>query len=368
MKPLLAGARILKTGLAVTISMIICNLLNVQPALFAAAAAVLSMQPSVAQSFLNAKEQILVHFISITIAVVLGLSLGPNPLSMGLAAVLVIFACNKLTLKSTIAGGVMAAIFILGSPATEFLGHALTRSIAIFIGVGTGLAVNLTIAPPRYRQPLVDSLLALNEKISQAYTQAVEYYLEARSPEEGHLASLTTSIEKAFRETAKLFDRYRTEGIPFTPGRAEENDIRLFTDYLTYNKGLWQRTKDIFFLGAERIQRRKEAGDLPISPEFQEILALLREALSLYLTHNQSLRKVLQGQPVNLPEEPHIWRKLDTILNNWHNRFPSGSYYLHALVEVSLITYKIRWAAKEAVKLIGENTPQPAAESRQQTT
>lgn len=335
--------------------MIIVNLLNVQPALFAGAATVLSMQPSVTQSFLNAREQIYVHFLSISIAVALGVSLGPNPLSMGLATILVIYTCNKFTWRSAISGGVMATIFILGAPSAEFLGHALTRSIAIFIGVSTGLIVNLTIAPPRYRQPLIEQLLELNGHISQAYIQAIENYLELRVPEKEQLASLANQIENNFRETTKLFDRYRTEGVPFTPGRAEENDIHFFTDYLAYNKGLWQRTKDITFLSGERVERRKEAGDLPVSPEFQEILALLREALSLYTTHNESLRAVLQGTVVELPEEPHIWCKLDTILNHWHNRFPSGSYYLHALVEVSLITYKIRWAAKEAVRLIGEN-------------
>jgi len=350
---MLAGARILKTGLAVGLSMIICNLFNVQPAIFAAAATVLNMQPSVTKSFLNAQEQIYVHFLSIGIAVILGLSLGPNPLSMGLATALVIYSCNRFNLKSTIAGGVMAAIFILGAPATEFLGHALTRSIAIFIGVGTALVINLTIAPPRYRQPLIEKLIELNTLIDQAYVHAIENYLELRLTDNEQMLTLSVQVENKFREVTSLFDRYRTEGISFSPGRAQEEDTHLFTDYLAYNKGLWQRTKDITFLGGERVDRRKEAGDLPISAEFQEILDLLHEAVTLYSTHNHSLQIVLQDRVVDPPEEPHIWRKLDTILNHWHDRFPSGSYYLHALVEVSLIAYKIRWAAKEAVRLIG---------------
>jgi len=177
---LLAGARILKTGLAVMLSMIIVKFLNVEPALFAGAATVLNMQPSVGQSFLNAREQIYVHFLAISIAVFLGLTLGPNPVSMGLAAILVIYSCNKFTWKSAISGGVMASIFILGAPSTEFLGHALTRSIAIFIGVGTALVVNLTIAPPRYRQPLIEKLLELNQSISDTYIQAILNFLDLR--------------------------------------------------------------------------------------------------------------------------------------------------------------------------------------------
>lgn len=353
---MLAGARILKTGLAVTISMLICTLLNVQPALFAGAATVLNMQPSVTKSFLNAREQIYVHFLSISIAVMVGLVLSPNPLSMGLATILVIYSCNKLKWRNAISGGVMAAIFILGAPEAEFLGHALTRSIAIFIGVGTALVVNLTIAPPRYRQPVIEKLLELNNIISQAYVLAIENYLELHTMEKEQVVVLNTEVDCKFREVTKLFDRYLTEGIPFSPGRAQEDDTRFFNDYLAYNKGLWQRTKDIIFLGGERVERRKQAGDLPISSEFQEILDLLHEALALFSAHNNSLQATLQGTAVELPEEPHIWRKLDNILNHWHNQFPSGGYYIHALVEVSLITYKIRWAAKEAVRLIGENS------------
>lgn len=354
---MLAGARIIKTGLAVTISLIICNLLNVQPGIFAAAATVLNLQPSVSKSIVNAREQLSVHFLSIGVAIAFGLSIGANPLTMGLATILIIYLCNRLKLKSTISGGVMAAIFILGAPEAEFLSHALTRSSAIFIGVGTALAVNLTIAPPRYRQPLIEKLLELNASIDQAYVQAVDNYLELRLLGQEDYTALSTQVESKFREVSKIFERYQTEGVPFSPGRAQENDSRFFNDYLAYNKGLWQRTKDIIFLGGERIERRKDAGDLPISTEFQDILVLLREALSLYTRHNHSLRLALQGNPVELPEEPHIWSKLDCILNHWHSRFPSGSYYLHALIEVSLITYKIRWAAKEAVRLIAENAP-----------
>ncbi|MHB8158833.1 MAG: hypothetical protein ACYDEQ_15840, partial [Desulfocucumaceae bacterium] len=86
-------------------------------------------------------------------------------------------------------------------------------------------------------------------------------------------------------------------------------------------------------------------------------LELLTEALELFSSYNTELSAKLESKNSNHLSEPHIWSKLDKILNNWHNQFPSGSYYLHALIEVSLITYKIRWAAKEAAQLLAAELP-----------
>jgi uncharacterized membrane protein YgaE (UPF0421/DUF939 family) len=351
-----AGARIFKTGLAVAMSMFICDYFNIQPALFAGAATVLNMQPSVRQSIFNAREQLAVHFLSIAIAIILGLSLGPHPLVMGLSTIIIIYTCNKLKLRSAISGGVMASIFILNAPEAQFINHATVRSLAIFIGLGVALAVNFTIAPPRYRQPLVRKLTELNSVINEVFRNAVNSFLELNPPSAGEQEQKKKQVEQLLKEANNLFDRYRYGTEPFFDSQPalKEKETQLFRDYLTYNKGLWQRSKDILFLAQDRIERRKEAGDLPISKEFQEIIQILNNALELYLHHNAMLLRKLEGEEPEVPEEPHIWSQLDMILNRWHDRFPSGSYYLHALVEVSLITYKIRWAAKESARLLGE--------------
>lgn len=353
---MIIGARVLKTGLAVALSMFICNMLNIQPAIFAGAATVVNLQPSVGQSLLNAWEQVFVHFTSIGVAILVGLIIGPNPLSMGVATILVILVCNRFKWRSAISTGVVAAIFILGSPKTEFLDHALIRSLAIFIGLGVAMFINATIAPPRYRDPLIQKLLELNGQTSDSFIQAVNGYLNLaiRTPEEWEILQAKTEV--LFQQAQNLLNLYRNnlglEGGKLSPEK--EKEASFFSEYIAYNKGLWQRTRDIHFLAQERKERRKEAGDLPVSPEFQEILELLRHVLELFILYNKELRKKLQGEKVPPVEEPRIWSKLDLILNRWHDRFPSGSYYLHALIEVALITYKLRWAAKESVRLLQE--------------
>lgn len=350
------GARTIKTGIAVTISMFICALFDIDSVIFAGAATVLNLQPSVGLSLHNAREQLSVHFTSIGLAVILGYTVGSNPLIMGLVTVLIILIGNRMRWKAGSVGGVMAAIFILSSPGSEFLQHALTRSIAIFIGVAVALLVNLTIVRPNYREPLLTKLTELNNLIAAYFALGVRSYLHlpAVEPETGD--KKVKEIERLFRESQKIYELYLLDLGPLPdegePAEKEQTESALFTAYLAFNKGLWQATRDVLFLAEQRRERRLIRGDMPISPEFQEILELLENAMQLFIRCNDELTERLRGKRDLAPVgELRIWRKLDDIINRWHDRFPSGSYYIHALVEVSILTDKIRWAAKESSRL-----------------
>jgi uncharacterized membrane protein YgaE (UPF0421/DUF939 family) len=206
---MITGARVLKTGLAVTISMFTCVLLNIQPAIFAGAAAVLNLQPSLGKSFYNALEQILSQFIAIGIAIILGLTIGGNPLVMGLSTILVILICNHFQWRSSISGAIMATIFVLASPPDQFLNHALIRSLAIFIGVGAALLVNITIARPHYEIPLRLKLIELNKFIMDNFNQVVQNYLQLTPPAPKTLKKLNKKAGKFFNEVHDYYDLYK---------------------------------------------------------------------------------------------------------------------------------------------------------------
>ena len=351
---MIGGARVFKTGIAVTISMYICVFFDIQPAVFAGAAAVLNLQPSLGKSLYNALEQILTQFIAIGMAIILGLTIGGNPLVMGLSTILVLLICNHFKWRSSISGGIMATIFVLGSPPDQFLNHALIRSLAIFIGVGAALLVNITIARPHYEAPLRSKLMELNKFIMDNFSQVVQNYLQLTPPNPDTLKGLDKQAGKFFNAVHDYYDLYKHDlGLLKDEEKdAQKIKTKLYRDYLTYNKGLWQRTKDIFFLAQERSKRREEAGNLPISEDFQQILRLINNTLELLSQQNQELQKKITGETTTIAKEPHIWSKLDEIINQWHGHCCEGSYYLHALIEVSLITYKIRWAAKESACLL----------------
>lgn len=351
---MLVGARVLKTGIAVAISMYICYFLDIQPAIFAGAATVVNLQPSVVQSLRNAKNQILVHFLSIGIAIILGLVLVPNPLTMGLSAVIIITICTKLGFQKSISMGVVASIFILDSPPTQFLDHALIRSLAIFIGLGTALVVNTAIAPPHYHERLMDKLKEINTAISEAFQAAINSYIYLEALPE-NWPEKKKVLKNLLKEGENLYMLYSFEVGQRNPKdqQIQNKTLLLYKEYLAYNKGLIQRTSDINFLVQERKERRTEAGDLPISEDFQQILNLLKDVINLYSFYNRTLTDKLDTGESIVYEPPLIWHRIDVLLNEWYDRFPANSYYLHALIEVSLITYKIDWATNEAIRLLG---------------
>ena len=96
------GARILKTGIAVTITMYLCKMLNLEPAFFGAVSAVVNMQPSIFLTVKTAKDQILVHMIGVGAGLAFGYLLGGSPLVMGIVSILLILVYIRLGLNSGI--------------------------------------------------------------------------------------------------------------------------------------------------------------------------------------------------------------------------------------------------------------------------
>lgn len=358
------GARTIKTGLAVALSIYICNLFNLYPSIFAASAAVLVIQPSLGLSFAQAKQQILVHFTAVSIGILLGISFGSHPLAIALSTIALILICQHFKWQNSILGGVMASIFVLASPADAFLHQALIRSLTIFIGMGVGLIVNAAIVPPHFSQSIQDKFIELNRVVSQSFFQAVQSYLSLAIPSHEDLEIRKKAVEKLFQESRHIYKLHLIdlknsfggkEG--HQEGFLDNPENSFFSEYLTYNTSLWQKSLDIFLLAEQRRERRRETGDIPISPEFQEIMDMLKITLEQFNHYNYCLQEKLSGKAYDEQKEVSIWKKLDTIINQWHDHFPSSPYHLHALIGVFLVADKIRWAEAEAVRLLSVEPP-----------
>ena len=82
------GARILKTGIAIVLALLVSELLGIPSPVFAGIAAVFAVQPTIYRSYLTIIEQIQANLIGAGIAVLFVLLFGSNPLIVGLAAVI----------------------------------------------------------------------------------------------------------------------------------------------------------------------------------------------------------------------------------------------------------------------------------------
>ena len=82
------GARILKTGIAIVLSLLIAQSLELPSPVFAGIAAIFAVQPTIYRSYLSIIEQIQGNTIGALLAAISVLLFGNNVFIIGLAAII----------------------------------------------------------------------------------------------------------------------------------------------------------------------------------------------------------------------------------------------------------------------------------------
>lgn len=107
------GRRTIKTAISVMTSLFIANLLGLEPAVFAAVAAALSIQPTNKRSLRYAVEQVQANIAGAIIAVVISVFFGVHLYTVALAIIIVITLTNLFKWKDSIPLSIVTVIFIM---------------------------------------------------------------------------------------------------------------------------------------------------------------------------------------------------------------------------------------------------------------
>jgi uncharacterized membrane protein YgaE (UPF0421/DUF939 family) len=159
------GARIIKTGIAVTVSLYIATLLNLNPVIFAALAAVLSVQPSLYRSWQTIIDQLQANVIGAVFAISITYLLGNEPYIIGIVVMLVIATNLQFKFEKAIPLSIITVIAIMESTTGNFLHFALDRFLLILTGIGSSLLVNAVFLPPKYQDKLYSKIHLTNRLI-----------------------------------------------------------------------------------------------------------------------------------------------------------------------------------------------------------
>ena len=354
MFPALIGARILKTGIAVTIATFISIQLHVEPVLFAAVSAVLNLQPSVYMSLKNAREQLYIHITGVAVAMFLGFTAGQNPVTMGIATIMEIYLCVKLKLKGSVAMGVVTAIFILNSPTDQFMTHAIGRTAVIFIGLIVALSVNILIMPPKYKDKFLFKIEELNKLVIAVFSEALDSFIHLDQEKavvwkekKPVIRSLTAECKELLSLCCEQHEYKRLFG------RDMKNEADFFEQYLNLNIELYYKTDSIYALIPQRLQRREEKGNREISSEFNSILAMLERGRQGVESLNRELLQSAFSSEARLQTifDDEFWEQMSQTVAAWYHNH-SGSYYLYAFMEVSVVAQEMRWVAGEMQRLL----------------
>lgn len=201
------GFRIIKTGIAVTLCLAVCDLLQLQQPFVAVVTAIISMGRSIDNTVRTGKDHLLAAILGAICGALLYHVSPQNAGLCGIGIILVIFLCQLLQLRhGTLMGSFMFAMVMLHPETAGTVQTVWWCMVAAVLGIAIALAVNLLILPPNYVQSIIEkdnliySMLVYAAKVCEDRLSAPD--LEAVRVQIRHLERdirLYTSEWKLFR-------------------------------------------------------------------------------------------------------------------------------------------------------------------------
>jgi uncharacterized membrane protein YgaE (UPF0421/DUF939 family) len=158
------GARVLKTGIAVTLSLYISVWLHFSLPVIAAIASIFAMQPSIYRSWRYFLEQIQTNTLGAVVAMLAGMFFSKEPLAIGLVCILVIMICLMLKMEETIGLTLVTVIAVM--EASGQWDFALNRFLLSLIGIGSAFLINVLFFPPKPKAQITKQIHTVFSKLS----------------------------------------------------------------------------------------------------------------------------------------------------------------------------------------------------------
>jgi hypothetical protein len=171
------GPRLLKTGLAVALTVFLIRLTLGKYEVFGALAAVLAVAPSASHSLKNAAQLISANILGGLIGAAAVVTFGPNPVVMGFVVVLVLLLCQTMRWRSVASSAVTVTLFVMAPHVESVYTYTAGRFVAVVIGSLIGTAINAWVARPDHRMPTLAAIRDAGAELDR-FSLAVSGQLE----------------------------------------------------------------------------------------------------------------------------------------------------------------------------------------------
>lgn len=168
------GARTLKSGIAVFISLIIPNLLGIPEAtVLAGISSVAVMQQSVKRSYDQFLNRITANTLGGFLAVISSYYFGTNFFVIAVTVIILIALLHQFGLDNSISLAAVTLIVIMLNDTDQIVVSALIRVIGTIIGVTCSFLVNQFILPPKYDEVLYKKMVLQTDEIAKLLRSAL---------------------------------------------------------------------------------------------------------------------------------------------------------------------------------------------------
>ncbi len=337
------GPRVWKTGLAVTVSLMICQQFDLPSPIFAVIAAIVAMRPSVAQSVIEGGYRIIATLIGGLIGFIIVYYFGSGPFAIGFAVILAILACIQFNLQQAIVlTGITVTAVMVDVQGDPYI-YAKERLVVTLVGIVVGLVINLLLFPPKCEKLLQDEVFKANNMLKNFYIYVVNGFLN--------------SSGYNFNETEEKIESLRLQ---FETVRRGLFELKKETGYLTSNQKVKMYEKIIskYHMIFERIQgihqtelnRNKRNIDLSdVTCEYEEILKICEQLLTSTVSMQDSLANYYVDEKEKdlyhfastcSFQSQNLIKKLRAKISQWHLNDINHQNTL-SLLEISNIGYEM---------------------------
>lgn len=156
------GLRNIKTGIAVTLCIIVARFIDLDSAFFASIAAIIIMGKTVGSSYALGKSRIIGTILGAIIGLICVTISPGNAVACGLGIILLITICNRLGIQNSInVGGFVLVAIMINLNGRHPVVYSLNRLYDTCIGILIALGVNALIFPHNSEKVILKNYEAL---------------------------------------------------------------------------------------------------------------------------------------------------------------------------------------------------------------
>ncbi|NGP46498.1 hypothetical protein G4V62_16665 [Bacillaceae bacterium SIJ1] len=160
-----AGGRLLKTGLAVLLTALICDWIG-WPPMFAVITAIVTIEPTASDSIQKALVRFPASVLGAGYAMICGFIFHEHPLAYALTAMATIYTCYKLKLYSGTLVATLTGVAMVSTVHDDYLFSFFIRMGTTGIGLIVSSLVNVFVMPPDYGVPIWQQLINIRKRAS----------------------------------------------------------------------------------------------------------------------------------------------------------------------------------------------------------
>lgn len=193
------GRRIIKTGIAVFLTALVCLKLDL-PVIFAVIAAIVTTEPTTADSLKKGIIRLPAAAIGAGFALIFDLILGHAAITFALVSMLTILFCYRFKLDNGTLVATLTAVAMIPSSNDSLISEFIVRLSGTSIGIIISTLVNFSVLPPKFGPLLVQKVNELYNNTAFHLVDVISALVEDKERNNDlKFRELHKQLEKAFQ-------------------------------------------------------------------------------------------------------------------------------------------------------------------------